>query len=132
MLSLAGISSSTEVGASENSINHAVAHSTSRFFLHLLDAHNVGQEAGVSEEMFKAIFYTCYCCGRYMTQRMAFQHHDEDEFCDDESDTESLNSDSAHRYSPNLKSCIYLREEGRNIINPRKYREKHLYSRKNF
>lgn len=61
-----------------------------------------------------------------MTQRMAFQHHDEDEF---ESDSGSVNSDSTHC---TLISCIYLREEGKHVINPRKYREKHLYSEKNF
>lgn len=68
---------------------------TNSYFLWLLDAHNVGQAAGVSENVFKEIFYTCAECGRYMTQRVSFSHHD------DSDDWEF--SDSEHSL------CIYLR-----------------------
>lgn len=65
------------------------------YFLWLLDVHNVGQATGVPEDIFKEIFYTCAECGRYMTQRVSFNHHD------DSDDWESsLFEDSL---------CIYLR-----------------------
>lgn len=50
------------------------------FFLRMLDAHNVGHEAGVPEEVFKVIFYICPHCGQYMTQRVAFNHVEDAEF----------------------------------------------------
>ena len=65
------------------------------YFLWLLDVHTVGQAAGVSEEVFKDTFYTCAECGRYMTQRVSFSHHD------DSDDWESSVLEDLQ--------CIYLR-----------------------
>ncbi|KAF8200973.1 hypothetical protein BJ912DRAFT_921532 [Pholiota molesta] len=33
-----------------------------------------GHEAGVPEAVFRAIFYVCGCCGRYMTKRVSLNH----------------------------------------------------------
>jgi hypothetical protein len=44
------------------------------FFLRMLDAHDSGHEAGVPEAVFRAIFYVCGCCGRYMTKRVSLNH----------------------------------------------------------
>ena len=65
------------------------------YFLWLLDAHNPSQAAGVTEDIFKELFYTCTDCGRYMTERLSFNHHD------DFDDWEF--SDSEHSL------CVYLR-----------------------
>lgn len=65
------------------------------YFLWLLDAHNVGRAMGVPEDIFKEIFHTCAECGRYMTRRVSFSHHEDD--WDD--------------FSSNHTSCIYLRSE---------------------
>lgn len=101
-----------------------------KYFLHLLDAHNVGQEAGVDERTFRSIFHVCHHCGRYMTSRMASPHHDKDEFGESDSgDTELQNANLNHR---SLLGCIYLRKELEDLdalgtgIDPRVYREKHL------
>ena len=64
------------------------------YFLWLLDAHNTGQATGVPEEIFKEIFYECAECGRYMTKRLSFNHHD------DSDDWEFSDSESL---------CVYLR-----------------------
>ena len=45
-------------------------------YLRDLDAHIIGNEAGVSEEAFLASFYTCRLCGRYTTRRMSSAHMD--------------------------------------------------------
>ncbi len=109
-----------------------------KYFLHLLDAHNAGQEAGVDEYTFRSIFYVCHDCGRYMTKRMASSHHDT-EF--DDSDPEEYGMDptgSTPQIQPifalNLHHpAFYLRkleevEESdiSDVINPHTYREKHL------
>lgn len=65
------------------------------YFLWLLKVHNVGQATGVSEDVFKKIFYTCAECGRYMTQRVSFNHHD------DSDDWESSVLEESQ--------CVYLR-----------------------
>ncbi len=112
-----------------------------KYFLHLLDTYNVGQEAGVDEYTFQDIFYVCYHCGRYMTKRMASAHHDI-EFDESESDPQESTRESSVTRSPyharTLASfqreplCIYLRKEIEeesnmlDVINPRAYREKHL------
>ncbi|KAF9471606.1 hypothetical protein BDN70DRAFT_901209 [Pholiota conissans] len=49
-----------------------------RPFLRVLDVHDVGNEAGISEDVFRAIFYTCRQCGRYMTERLSFSHNEDD------------------------------------------------------
>ena len=69
---------------------------TNSYFLWLLDAHNVGQSAGVPEDVFREIFYACTECGRYMTQRVSFNHRDSDWDDWDFSDSES-------------PLCVYLR-----------------------
>ncbi len=109
-----------------------------KYFLHLLDAHNAGQEAGVDEYTFRSIFYVCHDCGRYMTKRMASSHHDT-EF--DDSDPEEYGDGSHWQHTANSTNlrfelappCIYLRkleevEESdiSDVINPHTYREKHL------
>lgn len=65
------------------------------YFLWLLDAHE--RTMGIPEDVFKEIFYTCAECGRYMTQRVSFNHHD------DSDDWEV----SGLQRSP----CIYLRSQ---------------------
>lgn len=63
------------------------------YFLWLLDAHNIDRAMGVPEDIFQELFYTCEGCGRYMTQRVSFNHR--------EDNSEECSSD---RYP-----CIYLR-----------------------
>lgn len=46
-------------------------------FMWLLDAHNTDHAAGVPENIFRSIFYTCKQCGRYMTQRVSRDHHED-------------------------------------------------------
>lgn len=67
------------------------------YFLWLLDAHTIDRAMGVPEDVFKAIFYICAQCGRYMTQRVSFDHHDDS----DDWDSEDFNSKHSQ--------CIYLR-----------------------
>ncbi|KAF9470484.1 hypothetical protein BDN70DRAFT_902071 [Pholiota conissans] len=67
-----------------------------RSFLRLLDVHDIGNEAGIPEDAFRAIFHTCEHCGRYMTQRMSFSHKED---LDDDSDG----------YGRNSRKCFYLR-----------------------
>ncbi len=43
----------------------------------LLDAHNSDHAAGVPEDVFRSIFYICKQCGRYMTQRVSREHHED-------------------------------------------------------
>lgn len=43
----------------------------------LLDAHNTDHAAGVPENVFRSIFYLCKQCGRYMTQRVSRDHHED-------------------------------------------------------
>ncbi len=69
-----------------------------KYFLHLLDAHNAGQEAGVRRITFRSIFYVCHDCGRYMTKRMASSHHDT-EF--DDSDPEEYGDGSHWQHTAN-------------------------------
>ena len=78
------------------------------YFLWLLDAHNVDRAMGVPADIFRAIFYICAQCGRYMTQRVSFNHHDWD-------DWDSEDFDEKH------PQCIYLRtvtesERGRGAV----------------
>lgn len=72
------------------------------FFLRLLDVHDVGHEAGVPEDVFRAIFYTCGRCGRYMTERVSFSHNEDTEFDSDDSER---------------NSCIYLRRHSKRSQN---------------
>ena len=48
----------------------------------LLDVHNSDHAAGVSEEVFRSIFYVCEQCNRYMTQRVSRDHHEDTDFED--------------------------------------------------
>lgn len=48
----------------------------------LLDAHNSDHAAGVPEDVFRSIFYACKQCGRYMTQRVSRDHHEDTDFED--------------------------------------------------
>lgn len=48
----------------------------------LLDAHNSDNAAGVSEDVFRSIFYACKQCNRYMTQRVSRDHHEDTDFED--------------------------------------------------
>lgn len=48
-----------------------------QYFLKLLDVHGMGGAAGVPETVFKAIFYACGQCGRYMTKRILPNHHED-------------------------------------------------------
>ncbi len=34
---------------------------------------------------FRAIFYICVQCGRYMTQRVSFEHYDDDDWASENS-----------------------------------------------
>lgn len=68
------------------------------FFLRLLDAHDSGQEAGVPEGVFKAIFYVCGRCGRYMTERVSLYHHD------------SEGADSDDDDGDEQAACVYIHE----------------------
>ncbi len=52
-------------------------------FTWLLDAHNSDHAAGVPEEIFRSIFYLCSHCGRYMTQRVSRDHHEDADWDDD-------------------------------------------------
>lgn len=70
------------------------------YFLLLLDAHNLGCERGVSEDVFRSIFHACDQCGRYVTQRMAYHHQDGDVGEDIYSDSESLDWP---------RECVFLR-----------------------
>lgn len=65
------------------------------YFLWLLDAHE--RAMGIPEVVFKEIFYTCAECGRYMTQRVSFNHHDD--------------SDDWEYSSSQRLPCIYLRSQ---------------------
>ncbi len=49
----------------------------------LLDAHNSDHAAGVPEDVFRSIFYLCKQCGRYMTQRVSREHHEDADIGDD-------------------------------------------------
>lgn len=49
-------------------------------FPRILDAHDSDYSAGVSEDTFRAIFYICPHCGRYMTQRISSKHHEDEDF----------------------------------------------------
>lgn len=51
-------------------------------FIWLLDAHNSDHAAGVPENIFRSIFYLCGQCGRYMTQRVWRNHHEDADFDD--------------------------------------------------
>ncbi|KJA16433.1 hypothetical protein HYPSUDRAFT_207028 [Hypholoma sublateritium FD-334 SS-4] len=85
------------------------------YFLHLLDAHNMGCESGVSEDVFQSIFHACEHCGRYVTQRMAYHHHDGDGDAEEGSDTGWP------------QECIYLRTESDagGCLSAREYRRIH-------
>lgn len=48
----------------------------------LLDAHNSDHAAGVPENIFRSIFYLCKQCGRYMTQRVSREHHEDTDLGD--------------------------------------------------
>ncbi len=48
----------------------------------LLDVHNSDHAAGVSEEVFRSIFYVCEQCNRYMTQRVSRDHYEDTDFED--------------------------------------------------
>ncbi len=83
------------------------------FFLPLVDAHNVGHEAGIPEDAFKTLFHTCDQCGRYMTKRLFVHHIDWDE-------------DFESEYNGPI-GCIYLRQEEKVSINVTEYKKKHMY-----
>ena len=83
------------------------------FFLPLVDAHNVGHEAGIPEEAFKALFHMCGQCGRYMTKRLFVHHSNWDEDYESEYSGES--------------ECIYLRREEQGLMNAEEYGKKHIY-----
>ena len=51
-------------------------------FMWLLNAHNADHAAGVPENVFRSIFYTCKQCGRYMTQRISRNHHEDTDLGD--------------------------------------------------
>ena len=82
------------------------------FFLPLVDAHNVGHEAGIPEDAFRAIFHMCDQCGRYMTKRLSLHHIDWDEDFESEYDGPSR--------------CIYLRQEEEESMNATEYKKKHM------
>lgn len=63
-------------------------------FMWLLDAHNSDHSAGVSESVFRSIFYTCKQCGRYMTQRVSRDHHDDADLGDYTCINRTLGTDS--------------------------------------
>lgn len=65
------------------------------YFLWLLDAHE--RSMGIPEDVFKAIFYTCAECGRYMTERVSFNHHD---------DSDDWEDSTLERFP-----CVYLRSQ---------------------
>lgn len=66
----------------------------------MLDAHDVGREAGVSEDVFRSIFDACDQCGRYTTKRMSFHHREGELETDSDSDCDSFD----------LKlECVFLR-----------------------
>lgn len=48
-----------------------------QYFLRLLDTHGVGGASGVPESVFRDIFYVCRQCGRYMTERVSPNHHED-------------------------------------------------------
>jgi hypothetical protein len=72
------------------------------FFLSSLDVHNPGHEAGLPEEDFKAIFYVCEQCDRYMTRRVSPHHNGEE-------DPDAAGG--SHRWA-----CIYLRKQVKRIL----------------
>lgn len=83
------------------------------FFLPLVDAHNVGHEAGLPEDAFRAMFHACGQCGRYMTKRLSVHHSDWDEDYESESNGPS--------------KCIYLRrQEEKELINAEEYKQMHV------
>ncbi len=49
-------------------------------FPRMLDAHDSDYSTGVSEDTFRAIFYICQHCGRYMTKRISSKHHEDEDF----------------------------------------------------
>ena len=49
-------------------------------FPRMLDAHDTDYSMGVSEDTFRAIFYICKHCGRYMTKRISSKHHEDEDF----------------------------------------------------
>ncbi len=49
-------------------------------FPRMLDAHDSDYSMGVSEDTFRAIFYICQHCGRYMTKRISSKHHEDEDF----------------------------------------------------
>lgn len=83
------------------------------FFLRLLDAHDIGHEAGVSEDVFKAIFYTCGQCGRYMTERISFNHNEE---------ADSDRDDQGHTACRYLFACVKSTLSARKGCNLRRVR----------
>ena len=83
------------------------------FFLPLVDAHNVGHEAGIPEDSFKTLFHTCDQCGRYMTKHL-FVHHI------------AWDEDFKSEYNGPI-GCIYLRQEEKVSINVTEYKKKHMY-----
>lgn len=53
-----------------------------QYFLKFLDVHGLGGHGGVPEDVFKTIFYACRQCGRYMTARLMWNHHEDADFDD--------------------------------------------------
>ncbi|KAF8956818.1 hypothetical protein BDZ97DRAFT_1925084 [Flammula alnicola] len=47
------------------------------YFMLLLDVHRADHSSGVQEDIFRAMFYVCRQCGRYMTQRVSGEHHED-------------------------------------------------------
>ena len=93
------------------------AMTSTHHFLQLLDVHNIGRESGVSDDIFKSIFYACNLCGRYVTNRMAFNHHDGETGEDTDADSFGLELD-----------CLYLRMEYKDsegCLSAHKYRKMH-------
>lgn len=73
----------------------------------MLDVHDPGHEAGLPEDVFKAIFYVCDQCDRYMTRRISFAHFDEE-----------VDSNIAGRRKHT--ACVYLRTCVKKILDARK------------
>lgn len=94
---------------------------SAHYFLQLLDAHNMGCEPGVSEDVFRSIFHACDQCGRYV-KRMAFHHRDGDV-------GEDLDSDSDRLDLP--QECVYQRTEsdGGGCLSAREYQRVHYPDR---
>lgn len=53
-----------------------------QYFLKHLDVHGVGGASGIPENIFKAMFYACGQCGRYMTRRILENHHEDGDLDD--------------------------------------------------